>query len=439
MKKWILGIILLSVVTVQAQGNTCPAIVENALNTVAQLCADVARNQACYGNLALSALPAAEVSDLTFDSPGDIESIQRISSMTLSNLDESAGTWGIALMKVQANLPDTLPGQNVTILLFGDTEVTNFSGDMNTFYLKTGIGSAACAEMPGSGILIQTPEGVGEVDLTVNGIEIRMGSTLYLRAVAGDATYISVLAGSAQVTAEGITRVVPAGSSVVVPIDADLNASRPPLPVGVYPPEITQGLPVNLLPQSITIAGAQPTAVTVTQQPAPPLSSVVYHTVQRGENLFRIALYYDTSIQSIADANNLADPRQIYAGQVLLIPNPGSGYRGLPTSPLLPPTLTPVPGTTTTPSGAFIPAEGGYIHVWDTGSRYVYNLQNVDPGRTFYLNTDMGNFLFTVDSNDRHTFHGRTYDQQLISITFTSTTSYRGCASWFNSCFVGGQ
>ena len=28
-------------------------------------------------------------------------------------------------MKLQANLPDTLPGQNVTFLMFGDVQVTN--------------------------------------------------------------------------------------------------------------------------------------------------------------------------------------------------------------------------------------------------------------------------------------------------------------------------
>jgi LysM repeat protein len=324
-------------------------------------------------------------------------------------------------------------------LLFGETEVTNESGTMDTFYLQTGIGSALCAEMPGSGILIQTPEGAGEVEMTINGITINMGSTLYVRAVAGDATYISVLEGNAEVTAMGTTRRVPAGSSVVVPIDADLNASRAPLPVGLYPAEIIQGLPLALLPQEIVVTYAEPTPEPEQATPAPSFSGAVYHTVQRGENLFRIALYYDTSIESIATANNLADPRQIYAGQVLLIPNPGSGYQGLPTSPLLPPAGTPIPGTTVTPSGVFVPAEGGYIHEWNSGGRAVYNLDNVDPGRTFYLNTDLGNFLFTVDNVDRYTFHGRTYDQELISITFTSVSTYQGCASWFNSCFKGGQ
>ena len=33
---------------------------------------------------------------------------------------KTVGEWGVSLMQLQANLPDTLPGQNVTVLLFGD-------------------------------------------------------------------------------------------------------------------------------------------------------------------------------------------------------------------------------------------------------------------------------------------------------------------------------
>ena len=45
------------------------------------------------------------------------------------------------------------------------------------------------------------------------------------------------------------------------------------------------------------------------------------HTVQSGENLFRIALRYNTTVESLVAANGLADPTRIYAGQVLVIPD----------------------------------------------------------------------------------------------------------------------
>ena len=45
------------------------------------------------------------------------------------------------------------------------------------------------------------------------------------------------------------------------------------------------------------------------------------HIVQRGENLFRLALRYGTTVDALAAANNLQDPRRIYAGQRLIIPS----------------------------------------------------------------------------------------------------------------------
>jgi LysM repeat protein len=44
------------------------------------------------------------------------------------------------------------------------------------------------------------------------------------------------------------------------------------------------------------------------------------HTVQAGENLFRIALRYGVEMGQLASANNISDPRRIFVGQVLIIP-----------------------------------------------------------------------------------------------------------------------
>ena len=48
----------------------------------------------------------------------------------------------------------------------------------------------------------------------------------------------------------------------------------------------------------------------------------VVHIVQRGENLFRIALRYGVTVNALATANRLSDPRLIYVGQRLIIPAP---------------------------------------------------------------------------------------------------------------------
>ncbi len=64
-----------------------------------------------------------------------------------------------------------------------------------------------------------------------------------------------------------------------------------------------------------------PTAVATPSVPDIPTSTVdTYHTVQPGENLFRIALHYGTTVDAIVAANNLPNPSSVQAGQVLLIP-----------------------------------------------------------------------------------------------------------------------
>jgi LysM repeat protein len=60
------------------------------------------------------------------------------------------------------------------------------------------------------------------------------------------------------------------------------------------------------------------------------------HTVQPGENLFRIALNYGLTTEQLAAANNIANAWQIYSGQVLVIPAAGQ-----PAAPAADPALDP--------------------------------------------------------------------------------------------------
>jgi murein DD-endopeptidase MepM/ murein hydrolase activator NlpD len=62
---------------------------------------------------------------------------------------------------------------------------------------------------------------------------------------------------------------------------------------------------------------AQPTDVAMV--PAERPVSLI-HQVVRGETLFRIATQYGVTVNEVAQANNIADPTLIYAGQQLVIP-----------------------------------------------------------------------------------------------------------------------
>ncbi len=57
---------------------------------------------------------------------------------------------------------------------------------------------------------------------------------------------------------------------------------------------------------------------------SPPPSSGGVHVVQRGENLFRIALRYGTTVQALAAANGIVNTSHIYVGQRLVIPGSSS-------------------------------------------------------------------------------------------------------------------
>ena len=63
---------------------------------------------------------------------------------------------------------------------------------------------------------------------------------------------------------------------------------------------------------------------------AAPPSHLRIHIVRWGENLYRIARYYGTTVEAIAAANGIANPNRIYAGQRLRIPHgtipPAGGF-----------------------------------------------------------------------------------------------------------------
>jgi hypothetical protein len=114
---------IFSVTIVSAQSDECPIAVEEILVAVGDICEDTGRNQVCYGNLEISATGRTNAFQL--NDVGDIANLADMQSLALSPLHGDAGVWGVALMQLQANLPDTLPGQNVTMIAFGDVTLEN--------------------------------------------------------------------------------------------------------------------------------------------------------------------------------------------------------------------------------------------------------------------------------------------------------------------------
>jgi len=314
----LLAILLLTFSPMHAQGDsTCPAIAVQALTLASEKCNQIGRNQICYGNVLLSAEGRTPAFSLV--NVGDRADVSNLATLTLSPMDESAQTWGVALLSLQANLPGTLPGQNVSVLLLGDVQIENAvpavsqitvtttanarirktpfsSTDVNVltaissgtalqalaqdesgtwlrvdisgydafgetqgwvstqvlsgtaqasqlpkvsadayetnvpiltplqaFTLKTGIGDASCADVPESGILIQTPQGSANLELYVNQVRISLSSTAYISA--GDGVMRVTLAeGNGVITTTDGSQIIPAGTFSEIPLTPEGTA-----------------------------------------------------------------------------------------------------------------------------------------------------------------------------------------------------------------------
>lgn len=106
-------------------GASCPALLELALSQIGNNCANLPRNTACYGFNSVNASFTQSVNEGFFTNPADLSQLATLKTIETTPLDLGLSQWGIAVMNVQANVPNTLPGQAVTFLLLGDTEVEN--------------------------------------------------------------------------------------------------------------------------------------------------------------------------------------------------------------------------------------------------------------------------------------------------------------------------
>lgn len=298
----ITGLLLILAVQAGLAQGECPALVEQALQELGPNCDQLGRNSACYGFNRVDATFSQSVEDAFFSTPADRSDLAVLQTVETAPLDVNQEYWGIAVMNVQANLPNTLPGQAVTFILLGDTavdnavpadqaiqaatpisvttlvganirsgpstnanvigsvasgtvidadalsadsqwlrvlyasgpgwvnrEVVQAAGDLTTlpilteesrspmqaFYFRTGIGSPSCTDAP-SLLVVQGPENV-KVNLSANGADVTIGSTIVLRSLEGNKIQLMVVDGKAELD----NVVVPAGFSVVAVVNDD--------------------------------------------------------------------------------------------------------------------------------------------------------------------------------------------------------------------------
>lgn len=108
----------------QAQDSgICPVLVQQALEQMGDNCSSMERNNACYGFDEVQSTFVEAVEPDFFTRPADRTGLAELQTIATGPLDLEEDEWGIAVMNVQANIPNSLPGQAVVFMLMGDTEV----------------------------------------------------------------------------------------------------------------------------------------------------------------------------------------------------------------------------------------------------------------------------------------------------------------------------
>jgi SH3 domain-containing protein len=334
--------LLLSLSVTFAQDAACTTLVQQALTGLGDYCDQLDRNSACYGFNRLDATFAQTQPDGYFSHTSDRAGLEDLQSVQSAPLNVATQQWGLAVMNVQANLPNTLPGQAVVMILVGDTSVTNdvsadeaqtggtpvqvttasaanirsgpssntniatsvasgtalmadgvsqdgswlrisyqdtpgwisrslvnTEGDlsslpaitsesrspMQAFTFHTGIGQPSCASVPPSLLVLQGPHHIS-VNLTVNGAEMRFGSTIIVWQTGPDEISAAVLDGTLVI--DGL--VVPPGFMIKAKIDpatgkvvggwGDFQAMPPDLLQQLHDLEL---IPADLLHYPITV------------------------------------------------------------------------------------------------------------------------------------------------------------------------------------------
>ncbi len=101
-------------------------------------------------------------------------------------------------------------------------------GPMQAFTFSSGAGVDGCGEEAESGLLVQTPAGVGEVNFLINEIDFQIGSDAFIQAVPSEQMAVTTLSGNVRASAAGVTRSIPRGARGSIPLDEAGNPSGEP-------------------------------------------------------------------------------------------------------------------------------------------------------------------------------------------------------------------
>ena len=221
------------------QQANCQVLIDEAMRSAGTSCDKISGNSVCYGNFTLQS-QLVSGSTASFSQRGDIIMIQDLKQLSASPLNIGNHQWGIAIFKVMANLPRSLPGETVTLMLFGNTTLDKQSNNLEAFYFSSQLGQIVCDKVPFDGLKIDVPEGSG-VQFNINGTELTLTGNASLKANKGGSMDVSLYSGSGKIVSNGQEQYFGAGQKVSVELGGDngMQAVSPPsAPVPLSPDEL---------------------------------------------------------------------------------------------------------------------------------------------------------------------------------------------------------
>ncbi|MEM6280873.1 MAG: LysM peptidoglycan-binding domain-containing protein [Chloroflexota bacterium] len=312
----VLLVALMGVAVASAQTATCTAIVENALTALEANCGSFEPDRVCYGNFVVDRVLNENRPANVFSRPADTADVSLFRAVSTGPFDAERNEWGIAAVQVT---PDAAPTATLYVLL-GNVAVRDESdarenrGPMEAISFFGRPGAPNCTDAP-SALVIMTPSDA-TTDLTVNGMDIASsGALVTLTGTATGGIILTVHEGI--MTTAFPPRVLSAGESVEVTLDDSRVVQAVSVPRPATMEELALAVTVTRAVDAIDTGMAPADSRMVAAG-----ASGTY-TVQRGDNLFRIALNNGTCVSELARANNIpaSQVRNISIGASLTIPD----------------------------------------------------------------------------------------------------------------------
>ncbi len=195
----------------------CQNLIHQAILVSGNNCDHIGANKVCYGNNTIQAdlIPDA---NKPFTNIGDVVDIEQLQSLSMAPLNLQKNEWGIAIFNIIANLPRSLPGEMVKMVVFGNTTIGNNDiTDVQSFFFSSELGQIVCNKIPFDGIMITMRDGTG-VRLMINSSELILMGNASLQAVKNETMDVTLYSGTASITANNQTQYFVAGQKVQVPL-----------------------------------------------------------------------------------------------------------------------------------------------------------------------------------------------------------------------------